>query len=66
MYRTLLATCGSEEKEICISNELKHMKKTAVSHVASNVRYIVLSMRTNSVLTPCKVQYFHVIPRLSN
>ena len=33
MYRTLLATCGSE-----------------------NLRS---SMRTNSVLTPCKVRYFH-------
>ena len=31
MYRTLLATCGSEEKEICISNELKHMKNRCVT-----------------------------------
>ena len=30
------------------------------------VRYIAFSMRTNSILTPSKVRYFHVTPCIFN
>ena len=46
MYRTLLATCGSEELPYKLSRLYK--KSTSVDpHVASNVRYIAFPLRTN-------------------
>ena len=40
MYRTLLATCGSEEKFLF----LYHFPFSLGPHVASNVRYIAFSL----------------------
>ena len=31
---------------------------SAEPHVASNVRYIAVSMRTNTLLTPSKARYY--------
>ena len=48
MYRTLLATCGSEE----LPHKLSHLYKESTSvdpHVASNVRYIAFPLRTRNV-----------------
>ena len=59
MYRTLLARCEYGVRSqwrwhIAFANELL---KFAEPHVASNVRYIAFSMRTNTLLTPIKARY---------
>ena len=46
------------------SNLLNIARKYAEPHVASNVRYIASSMRTNSLLTRCKQRA--VLSRYSN
>ena len=75
MYRTLLATCGSVNNKclyliynrsilLLFFNE-DVLQNVVGPHVASNVRYIAFPLRTNSLLTPCKVRYFHVTPHPS-
>ena len=52
MYRTLLATCGSAEiPRFEYPSRTYYYLPSAEPHVASNVRYIAFSMRTNTVLT---------------
>ena len=56
MYRTLLATCGSEEipRFEYPSRTYNYYLPSVEPHVASNVRYIAFSLRTN-VTTQVKV-----------
>ena len=57
VYRTLLATCGSEEiPRFEYPSRTYYYLPSAEPHVASNVRYIAFSMSTNTLLTPCKAR----------
>ena len=62
MYRTLLVWLSGFQMFVLF--EVVINKATfPLSHTpTSNVRYIALSMRTNTLLTPSKARYFHVTP----
>ena len=75
MYRTLLVgvwlSSGRSNVKVPhlalqgVSTEfvlIETHRKGNVPHVASNVRYIAFSMRTNTLLTQIKARYFHVTP----
>ena len=66
--RTLLATCGSEEipRFEYPSRTYFYYLPSVEPHVASNVRYIAFSMRTNSVLTRCKQRAVRYSPQCTN
>ena len=75
MYRTLLVgvwlSSGRSNVKVPhlalqgVSTEfvlIETHQKGNVPPVASNVRYIAFSMRTNTLLTQIKARYFHVTP----
>ena len=75
MYRTLLvgvwlSSGRSNVKEPHLALQgvstefvlIETHRKGTEPHVASNVRNIAFSMRTNTLLTQIKARYFHVTP----